>query len=69
MYGELTPEVTEITLTYEGKIAALPVTVNEATVIINNVSDTGLVEYLSSYSTGYTDEEVYTYRTCCFVLT
>ena len=54
---KLTYDVTEITVTYEGKTATIPVTVNKAVVDINTISDTGLVKYLSSYSTGYTDSE------------
>lgn len=54
---ELTADVTEITVTYEGKTATVPVTVNKVTVDINTTSDTGLVEYLSSYSTGYTNKD------------
>ena len=53
----LTSNITEITVTYEGKTATIPVTVNEAVIDINTSSDTGLVEYLSSYSTGYTNPD------------
>ncbi|MBQ9932233.1 MAG: choice-of-anchor I family protein [Ruminiclostridium sp.] len=55
--GALTPADESVTVAYQGKTATVPVTVNQAVVDINTTSDTGLVEYLSSYSTGNTNAD------------
>lgn len=55
--GGLAPTDTAVTVTYQGKTATVPVTVNQAVVDINTTSDTGLVKYLSSYSTGNTNAD------------